>query len=140
MPKRAYERKACYVFRKSLEACIEHRARTTGWKESQIISSLAEHVGVDPNVVKNWLGRNNRSSYPDIEQGFDVACFFDTSVQKMVTGEDPMNVYSSPVIRRIVDILEPYSNNEILLTEIVGIVKHYSIDSNTHTAEYVAER
>lgn len=121
-----------YLFRESLIGAINEYAKKHNVKASTASSILAKYIPCATNTVCGWMGQQGRDSYPDVEQGFYIAQFFMTNVQKMVTGEDPANIYDSHIIRQIVDDLEICANNPDFLLEIRGIVRHY-ID--THRSE-----
>ena len=122
MPKKVYERNTNYKFRKNVCDIIYAKV-SAGHKKTTVLNGMAAAVGVNVNVIKNWFS-NDRSSYPDVEQGYDVACYFNTNLQKLITGEDPANIYSHPQIRKIVEILDEVPDAELLI-EITGIVKNY---------------
>lgn len=106
MPKKAYVRKEGYQFRENFNLFIAKWIETYHFKESQVVSQISDYVGVAPNTVNNWRGLDGRGSFPTVEQAYDIALYFRSNVQRMVTGEDPANIYESHIIRQIVDDLE----------------------------------
>jgi len=79
---------------------------------------LALEAGVRETTVRSWFSRN---TYPTVDNAHLIADALNTTVDYLVTGQDPERKFEDPLIAEMIDYLEGLTANQ--LQQTYGMLK-----------------
>jgi len=79
---------------------------------------LASEADVRETTVRSWFSRN---TYPTVDDAHSIADALNTTVDYLMTGDDPQRKFEDPLIAEMIDYLEGLTANQ--LQQTYGMLK-----------------